>query len=81
MQPNTTHRERRFAEGSFFSEETQFIVAVVDKNVYNSPPVLSSPDILIMDEDQGLCLMSPSLVKKESNFSNLWILYDRCNNC
>ncbi|CAG2187681.1 unnamed protein product [Mytilus edulis] len=49
----TIQRKRRFAGGYYFSEETQFIVAVVDKNVYNSPPVLLSPDILVMDEDQG----------------------------
>lgn len=58
MPEKTIQRKRRFAGGYYFSEETQFIVAVVDKNVYNSPPVLLSPDILVMDEDQGMLCYS-----------------------
>ncbi|VDI62203.1 Hypothetical predicted protein [Mytilus galloprovincialis] len=46
-------KTQRLSDGSYFSEETQFVVAVVNKNVYNSEPVLLSPDILVMDEDQG----------------------------
>ncbi|XP_071123199.1 uncharacterized protein [Mytilus edulis] len=73
LQPNTTHRERRFAEGSFFSEETQFVVAVVDKNVYNSPPVLLSPDILIMDEDQGTIQYSLRAFDEENDVIEYYI--------
>ena len=48
-----SNRFKRAIVGETFQRETQFVVAVVDDDFHNSPPVLTKEHMLTVAEDYG----------------------------
>ncbi|KAK3103480.1 hypothetical protein FSP39_019545 [Pinctada imbricata] len=60
-------RRRAVDSGEYYHSETQFIVATVDAEVYNSPPELNVSAYVTMQEDQGTLVYQLVSVDEEGD--------------
>ncbi|KAK3101942.1 hypothetical protein FSP39_007535 [Pinctada imbricata] len=63
----SSRRRREVSNGDYYHSETQFIVATVDAEVYNSPPELNVSAYVTIQEDQGTLTYQLSAVDEEGD--------------